>query len=261
MASTSFQTWTYSFMAPMPYGATRLDIVRYKPTGVRLVIVPQLLRMLRISAPRFKELVAGMEATGENNDRLIQIFREKDMCVIRRLQAVGAVAPGAKLVLTVAIKDAIRLIKYGGAWEALLRPLKGGYRSEPPSSANNLGTSKLDRPTAPILPLPMSRLAVAVSATGDYGEEEQQEADEEQQQQEGAAALSLLGGGGGGEIPWPAAPPPWREREGGGATPPNRRYKPAAASMASPDTTSPPSKWAPDGKLVKARMINTAVGR
>lgn len=259
MATTSFQTWAYSFVAPLPFGSTTLDIVRYKPNGVRLLIVSQLIPMLRLSAPRFKELVAGMEEESAKGKKrgLVKIFRERDVAVLRRLQDVGAVSAGAEVVLTVTIKDAIKLMCWAGAWEVLLPPLRVGNKSEPTSSANDLGTSKLDRATAPLQPLPMTMRAVMNSATADYedghgcGEEE-----------EGAATAMAAAGV---QIPWPAAPPPWQEREGGGATPPKRRLKPAPASpalMASPTetTSSPPSKWA-GGRPVQARMINTTVGR
>ena len=100
--------------------------------------------ILKMERQTFRDFVA---------DNKLEIYYSKDSAVLKRLAEVSALKPDRKQACLGKISHLIRVMNKIGAWPLLLRMFKEAVKSEPPSSANDLGSRRLERATNPMQPL------------------------------------------------------------------------------------------------------------
>ena len=146
--SQSFQTWEYQAILPLPFGDVRLQVLRYKHDGPKMVLIQQVKALLGLSKDTFKEHCMA------NN---VCLYKEDDTAILRRLAEVGVVQPNIKLIYITKTYSVIKMVRAVGAWGVLQGLLEAAHKSEPSVSANERGTQALQRATAPWQPLPLTQ--------------------------------------------------------------------------------------------------------
>jgi len=144
--SLAFQTWEYFAILPRPVGDVRLRILRYKPGGPRLVLVKAMKQLLGLSNDIF------MQHLGTD----VSIYKQTDEAIRGRLADLGIEADSKGELLMMKMSSVIKMVKDVGAWEVILKMLRMAALSEPPVSANELGSQLLERATQPWQPLPLT---------------------------------------------------------------------------------------------------------
>jgi hypothetical protein len=127
-------------------GDVRLRILRYKPGGPRLVLVKAMKQLLGLSNDIF------MQHLGTD----VSIYKQTDEAIRSRLANLGIGGDSKGELLIMKLSSVIKMVKDVGAWEVILKMLRMAALSEPPVSANELGSQLLERATQPWQPLPLT---------------------------------------------------------------------------------------------------------
>lgn len=178
--SAAFQTWEFHSVLPLPYGDVKLRIMRYKQLkGPKLVLVHDMKILLGLTKEAIRD---------HCNCSKVNMYTEDDKSVQKRLAELGAIKPNKKAFMYVKLSGIIKVVHAVGAWEVLYPMLVAASQSEPPTSANERGSQKLQRATDPWQPLPLTpAMEIAdleMEELGDQQADEQDDAQEEEEEEE-----------------------------------------------------------------------------
>ena len=123
----------------------RLHIARYKEGGARLVTMSNVRAILKITREGLKDIVA---------DNKYTVYKITDKAILKKLADVEAIKSDQEPIYMGRISELIKVLHKIGAWPLVVKMLKDANKSEPPSSANDIGSRRLDRATNPMPPLP-----------------------------------------------------------------------------------------------------------
>ena len=108
--------------------------------------MPCVREMLKMNRKQIKKLV---------DDIKLDVYKTQDPAVIKRLAEVSAIKPDREQAYMGRLSQIITLLDKHGAWPLIVKMLKDVAKSEPPASANDTGSRRLERASDPLQPLPM----------------------------------------------------------------------------------------------------------